>query len=163
MNRRVAVVAVVTLLSLVAGCGDGEIRQPGAVRWTAAASPAPSVWTDQIAVDRDSGALTAPGFNDLIERTGPGWAASLDTTAATLLNLDRPFDGPVEVYLRAEPDEPVVTVTLTRLGDDSVKAIRYRVVFTRGADGRYRFVSGERRTLCHSGRGHSSFEAKTCS
>jgi hypothetical protein len=116
-------------------------------------------------VDRDTGALAAPGFNALIDTAAPGWAESPHTAAVELLDLDAPFDGPVEIYLEEETEwgDPVVTVTLTRLGDDSVEAKRYRVVFTRGDDGRYRLVSGEWSQRCHSGRGHRSFKVSTCS
>ncbi|HEV7710287.1 MAG TPA: hypothetical protein VGP16_18980 [Asanoa sp.] len=152
------------LIALLAGCGDSEVRQPGAVPWTPAASPSPGPddWPDRVAADRDSGALFAPGFNELVDSAAPEWAASLDTAAAQLLGLNGPFDGPVEIYLRQESG-PVVTATLTRLGDDSVHAIRYRVVFTRGDDGRYRFVSGERTMSCQSGRGHRTFKTDRCS
>ncbi|WP_117209168.1 hypothetical protein [Allorhizocola rhizosphaerae] len=109
--------------------------------------------------------MTAPGFNELIDTADPGWAKSPETAAAELLDLDRPFDGPIEIYLHQETkrDEAVVTVTLTRLGDDSIQAMRYRVVFARGDDGRYRFVSVVYTTRCHSGRGHRSFKTGPCS
>jgi hypothetical protein len=71
------------------------------------------------------------------------------------LGLNGPFDSRVEIYLRQEAG-PVVTATLTRLGDDSTRAIRYRVVFTRGDNGRYRFASDKRTMSCQPGRGHQS-------
>lgn len=112
-------------------------------------------------MDRDTGKLSAPGFNELIDAERPGWAASAETAAAELLDLDRPFDGPVKILL-AERDG-VVTVTLTGLGDDSIEAVRYRVEFERGGDGLHRFVSGEWGQRCQEGRGHQSFAARTCS
>ncbi|MER7007308.1 hypothetical protein ABT297_30295 [Dactylosporangium sp. NPDC000555] len=157
---------VAIVLMLVAGCSD-PVQQPGATRWTPPGTQAPgdARWPDRVQVDHDSGTLAAPGFNALVDSAAPGWASAPDTTAAELLALNNGFDGPVEVYLHQETDkgEAVVTVTLTRLGDDSVKAMRYRVVFDRGDDGRYRFVSGKRTTRCQSGRGHQTFETSLCS
>ncbi|MDG6100903.1 hypothetical protein Daura_01785 [Dactylosporangium aurantiacum] len=112
-------------------------------------------------MDRDTGAIAAPGFNALVDAEGPGWARAADTTLAQLLDLNRGFDGPVEVYLRQ--DDPEFTVTLTRLGDDSIKAIRYRVTLRRGDDGRFRFAAGERTQRCQPGRGHQDFTTARCS
>lgn len=154
------------LLVFVAGCGDPNLPS-GAKLWTPPATQdaGDARWTQEIVVDRDSGALSAPGFNALIDASAPGWARSPSTAAVELLDLDRPFDGPVKIYLseQTERDDPVVTATLTGLGDDSVEAKRYRVEFARGDDGRYRFVSGEWSQRCQSGRGHRSFNARTCS
>ncbi|GFJ86840.1 hypothetical protein [Phytohabitans rumicis] len=127
--------------------------------------PGDATWPDHVALDNETGALAAPGFNALVDTAAPGWAESPETTAAELLDLNTPFDGPIEIYLQQQTEESdsVVTVTLTRLGDDSVEARRFRVVLTRGDDGRYRFVSGEWSQRCHSGRGHRSFAASNCS
>jgi hypothetical protein len=66
------------VLALVAACGAENPVEDRGERW----SP--------------------PGFNEVVESARPGWARSLDTAAAQLLNLNRPFDGPVEIYLRTE-------------------------------------------------------------
>jgi hypothetical protein len=160
------VVAGLLLMALVAGCGD-PIEQPDASRWTSptAAPPGPE-WTGKIAVDKDTGAVTAPGFNALIDAEAPTWAQSPDATVAQLLGLTWGFDGPVEVYLLQEGKDgadPVLTVTLTRLGDDSTRAIRYRIVLHRADDERLRFVSGKRTMRCQTGRGHQDFETSWCS
>lgn len=150
---------LVALGVLVGGCGD-PIKQPDAARWTPPAVVGPQ-WTDRIDVDRDSGALGAPGFNAVIEAEAPDWAKAADTTVAELLDLNQGFDGPVEIYLLQE--DQVLTVTLARLGDDSIEAIRYRISLHRGDDGRFRFVSGERTQRCRSGRGHADFDVSRCS
>ncbi|MEV4507471.1 hypothetical protein AB0K00_00735 [Dactylosporangium sp. NPDC049525] len=151
---------------LVAGCGD-PIEQDDATRWTPpSVAPSGPQWTGKIAADKETGAMTAPGFNALIDVEAPGWAQSPDTVVAALLDLNRGFDGPVEIYLLQEDKdstEPVLTVTLTRLGDDSVTAIRYRITLKRADDGRFRFVSGKRTFRCRPGRGHQDFETKWCS
>jgi hypothetical protein len=160
-----AAVAVALVVALAAGCAD-PVRQPGATPWTPPSSPDPAGgrWAGKITAD-EAGALAAPGFNTLIDTAAPEWAKSADTTAAELAGLNEPFDGPVEIYLHqdGENDAPTMTATLTRLGDDSVMAIRYSVRLTRGDDGRYRFGSGTRTFRCQSGRGHQSFGTDLCS
>ncbi|GLY05290.1 hypothetical protein [Actinoplanes sp. NBRC 101535] len=160
--------SIVLLAVLLAGCGDA-VQQDGAAPWTVPSSPAAGErWSERISVDRDSGVIAAPGFNELIDRASPGWAGAADTTAAELLGLNGPFDGRPEISLLQENSEDsedgtVVTATLSRLGDDSVQAQRYRVVLTRGTDGLFRFGSGERTVKCHSGRGHQDFSVGLCS
>ncbi|MEU4237135.1 hypothetical protein [Actinoplanes sp. NPDC026619] len=156
---------IVILLALVAGCGD-PVEQSGAKLWKVPATPAPGErWPGRIEVDRATGTITAAGFNDLIDRSSPSWAAAPDTAAAELLGLNGPFDGRPEIRLLLEPDrdKTVVTATMSRLGDDSVAAERYRVVLTPGQGGSYRFSSGARTVKCQSGRGHQDFALGTCS
>ncbi|MEU0553239.1 hypothetical protein [Dactylosporangium sp. NPDC006015] len=156
--------ALVLIALLLAGCSDA-IEQPGATPWTPPATQAPGApWPDRVTADA-GGVLAAPGFNAHIDATAPAWAEAADSTVAELLNLNRGFDGPVAIYLHRDKtdDDPVLTVTLTKLGDDSIQAMRYRVVLHRETDGRFRFVSGERTQRCQSGRGHQTFEAARCS
>jgi hypothetical protein len=162
MRRAGTLIAVV--LILVAGCGD-PIQQSGATPWKVPVSPAAGEqWSGKVTIDRATGEISAPGFNDLVDRSSPSWATAPDTAAAELLGLNGPFDGRPEIYLlqKAEQDRTIVTATITRLGDDSVDAERYRVVFTRGPDSRYRFASGERTFKCRSGRGHRDFDVGQC-
>lgn len=156
-RRLSAFVALVVL----AGCGEA-VQQSDAVRWTPpSVAPDGPQWTGRIEVEPGTGAVTAPGFNALVDTQGPGWAQAADTTIAELLDLNRGFDGPVEVYLLQ--DDPDFTVTLTRLGDDSIEAVRYRITLRHGDDGRFRFVSGGWTQRCHSGRGHQDFTTARCS
>jgi hypothetical protein len=158
--------AVVLLAVLLAGCGD-PIEQSDATRWAPpTVAPSGPLWSEKLDVDRETGALAAPGFNALIDASAPSWAQSPDGAVAALLDLTRGFDGPVEIYLLregADGKDPVLTVTLTRLGDDSIRAIRYRIALHRGDDGRFRFVEGKRTQRCHSGRGHQDFTTDRCS
>ncbi len=162
---RRAGILIVILLALVAGCGD-PIQQSGATPWKIPNGPvAGERWSGKLTIDRATGKISAPGFNDLVDRSSPSWAGAPDTAAAELLGFNGPFDGRPEIYMlqRTEHDKTVVTATITNLGDDSVAAMRYRVVFTGGRDGPYRFSSGERTFKCQSGRGHQDFDVSTCS
>ncbi|MFC4040929.1 hypothetical protein ACFO1B_21055 [Dactylosporangium siamense] len=158
--------AVVLLALLLAGCGD-PIKQSDATPWTPpTATPSGPLWTGKVDVTRETGALAAPGFNALIDAEKPNWAQSPDGTVTELLNLGRGFDGPVDIYLLregADGKNPVLTVTLTKLGDDSIRAIRYRIALRRGDDGRFRFVEGKRTQRCQNGRGHQDFSTDICS
>jgi len=155
------------MLAFTAGCNDEPV-QSGAERYTPK-DPEPStghqpLWGGKKAVDVDTGELTAPGFNEYVDRFRPAWAGSLDGAGAELLNLSRGYEGSIEIYLLTEEDDgrPVATFTLTKLGDDSVQAERHRLVFDRGADGLHRFVSGRSTRKCQSGRGHQGFETGRC-
>jgi hypothetical protein len=157
-------ITVILVAALVAGCSD-PVEQPGATPWTPPATPAAGPpWPDRIAADA-AGVLTAPGFNAHIDTAAPDWAKSADDTVAELLDLNRPFDGPVDIYVHrsGKGDDPVLTVTLTNLGDDSVDAERFRISLHRADDGRFRFAGGERTFRCQSGRGHQTFETSWCS
>lgn len=89
INRRCRVLVGLLLAVLLTGCGD-PIEQPGATRWTPpTAAPSGPQWTGKIAVDKETGAMTAPGFNALIDTETPGWAQAPDTVVAELLNLNR--------------------------------------------------------------------------
>ncbi|MET7420408.1 hypothetical protein [Dactylosporangium sp. NPDC005555] len=152
------------LILLFAGCSD-SVDQPGATPWAPSTTQAPGDrWADKITTG-DGGAVAAPGFNTHIDATAPAWAESADSTLAELLGLTRQFDGPISVLLRREngADNPVLTATLTKLGDDSVNAMRYRIVLRRADDGRFRFVEGKLTTRCQTGRGHQTFETTRCS
>jgi hypothetical protein len=156
--RRLTIIFVA--VAVLAGCAEGAV-QDGAERW----SPTPELsagpgWDGRMSVDFTTDDVSAPGFNDFVESNRPEWAKSAATAGAQLLDLDRGFDGPVEVYLL--DDGEVVTFTLTRLGDDSISAQRYRLVFDRGDDGLHRFVSGKASQKCQPDRGHQSFSGDTC-
>ena len=48
------------------------------------------------------------------------------------------------------------------LGDDSVRARRYELTFTRRPDGSWRIESAQWAQRCQPGRGHQTFSAEPC-
>ena len=58
--------------------------------------------------------------------------------------------------------EWTVEVTTSNLFDDSVEAVRWVLVLTRGDDGRFRFESGQWSQSCQPGRGHQEFSPDLC-
>ena len=54
------------------------------------------------------------------------------------------------------------TLVIDGLGDDSVRARRYELTFTRRDDGTWRIDSATWTQRCHEGRGHQEFSAAPC-
>jgi hypothetical protein len=100
-------------------------------------------------VDFETGEITAPGFNDLIEDGHPTWA----NTALGVAEMLADVEGGGEAEVRGVGDSTVV-VTVTGLPDDSVEAVRYELRFVRAEDGLFRFVDGDWSQRCRRGRGH---------
>jgi hypothetical protein len=143
------------LTVLLAGCGGG----------TDLAALADPGWEGRAEIDAEAGELTIPGFNEHIDTEKPDWAADPARTAATALQLGRGRDdaGPVELdVLDADVERPVVQVTFTDLGDDSVAAVRYALTLRRGDDGLYRLVEGRYTQRCQPGRGAEGFVTGPC-
>ena len=143
-----AAAGVVALLLLVVGCGDDD---------AAPAELAP-VWDGTATVDFETGDITAPGFNELIETSQPEWAADPREAAAMLLaSVGEGAD-----TLDVEGDTHVVTVVFEDLPDDSTAATRYVLKFEVADDGLVRFVSGTWGQRCQPGRGHQDSTAVPC-
>lgn len=143
-----------------------ELVTEGPDPFDPAATPdgADAGWQGSVGVDRDTGELAAPGFNDVIEAQQPSWAQTADGAAEILLQLDEETEeeqGTVEIDV-VDGDAPTATVTITDLPDDSVNAIRYELSFERGDDGLLRFVEGTWAQRCQPGRGHQDFQAELC-
>ncbi|MEM1054236.1 MAG: hypothetical protein AAGI52_01820 [Bacteroidota bacterium] len=75
------------------------------------------------------------------------------------------FEGsetPVEVETVSESDTEVrVLATMRGLADDSVRDLRYLIVF-RERDGAMRFYAAGTQVRCYEGRGHSDWSAERC-
>ncbi|MGH7358636.1 MAG: hypothetical protein ACREJR_07480, partial [Candidatus Rokuibacteriota bacterium] len=88
MRRLVLVVLALALAG--AGCGDdddGESVGGGTSTTTTSATPPGAEWTGQVEVDAETGEVTAPGLNELIDAEQPDWAASARGAAEMLLHL----------------------------------------------------------------------------
>lgn len=164
--RRITVL-VAGLGLLLGGCGGpGPPPSPPAgpaSTLPAAPDPVPPDpgWEGTTELDFATGALTAPGFNELIDAQAPDWATDPLTTVSVLLRLDR-ADGQVEADVQGGGSDPMVVVTNSQLADDSVAAIRYRITLTEGSDGRYRFAAGEATWRCQPERGQQDFGTDVC-
>lgn len=127
-------------------------------------SPSLAGWTESVEVDFETGEVLARGFNDLIEAEQPTWAQDPRSVTTVLLQLADREEGEV-VDLRQEPDPGgriVMAAEISGLGDDSVTAVRYRIVLRYEADGLLRFESGAWSQRCQPGRGHQDFRVDPC-
>mgnify|MGYP003115636136 CR=1 FL=1 len=109
----------------------------------------------------DDGTVTLPDIDTPIDAEAP-WARNpiafgnavagrVAVNERRTIEYDRPSDG-----------EFVVTVTTSNFFDDSVFASRLELTLRRDADGRFRFVSGQRSEVCQPGRGQQDFTAELC-
>lgn len=97
-------------------------------------------------------------------RAGSGWAQSPVTIAARFMSIVGTDAASSSItFPTAEiGSRAVATITQEGLLDDSVRAVRYRLVLRRQADGSWRIFSAERTQRCWAGRGHEDFSADLC-
>jgi hypothetical protein len=93
-----------------------------------------------------------------------GWARSHITTAARFLSIvgTDAESTSITVPTPEVGNRVVVTITQEGLLDDSVRAVRYRLLMRRRPDGTWRIFSVERTQRCWAGRGHEQFSAAPC-
>jgi hypothetical protein len=125
--------------ALLAGCGGSrETEWPG--------PPRPAA----------DGSVPVAGFEEA--------GSSPEALAVAFLRLDEQR-GATTSLVTTEPGEgathATVVATLDGLLDDSVEALRYVLVVTKGEDG-WRLESARRTQRCRVGRGHRGFSAEPC-
>ena len=111
--------------------------------------------TGEIAVER---------FDEYVRTQKPASVRSPIGAAVEFLRL-RTQARTIGVELNANPEvgrSAAVTVTLDGLLDDSVRAQRYVLAFTRRSEGTWRLSSARFSQRCQPGRGHQSFSPKLC-
>jgi hypothetical protein len=179
---------VAALAVLAAGCGDDDDDQAGDdaitttsdvdgaavnttttevdLQWAASWGEATSwdpLGTDPLPIDE---------FNDLIDTSEAVFdVEDLQLLTSTFLRLDAIDElgtegvrDDVEIDLTTEEldgDRVQVNATLTGLGDDSIDARRYEVVWEAVPEG-YRLVDGQVTVRCVEGRGHQDFSPEPC-
>jgi hypothetical protein len=107
------------------------------------------------------GSVDTTAFNAQIESVRPSWA--VDPTQAALA-----FVGPADNWKRdtgsaaLERDQWRVTITDSRLPDDSVNGRRYILVFRTTPSTRLELISASVAWRCQPGRGHQDFAPDPC-
>jgi hypothetical protein len=126
------------------------------------ASPPSDAWTGDVAalVDRATGRIDVAAFNEFLAGAGGSAATSPCDAVRVLLHLDRPLDEGTIAIVAVESDGTVIA-TLDRLADDSIKAVRYSLVFSDSGGGA-RVESATWAQRCQSGRGHDGFSVELC-
>jgi hypothetical protein len=146
---------------LAAGCGYGDDDDDDQ-----SAAP-PTQATPRVPEPRGgSGSLPVDEFNSFVEQSRPAFATSALRTAIEFANAGDGTAATTSVVALQGPegnaDEASVTVTRDGLADDSVRALRYRIVLERADDRSWRLQSAQRTQRCHEGRGSQEFSTKLC-
>jgi hypothetical protein len=158
-NAGRALVFAVTLV-LASGCGYGDDDDEREARPPAQSTPRVPEPKDE------TGALPVDEFNDFVAQTRPAFATSALRTAIEFTNAGEDGAATTSVVAFAGPegnaDEASVTVTRDGLADDSIRALRYRIVLERADDRSWRLRSAQRTQRCQQGRGSQEFSTKLC-
>jgi hypothetical protein len=150
---RPGVVAFLAALVLpLAACGGGDGGSgTSTVEWQG--PPTPDA----------AGNLAVVEFNDYLEEHSE-YASSPVIAASRFLRLDRVDAGTTTIHAESSAEgagPTTVTVTLDRIGDDSVRG--ERVVLRFEADGsRWQLVSAKSERRCWPGRGHQGYSPELC-
>ena len=125
--------------------------------------PAAPVWVGRLDVDVATGAISADGFNALVDTRQP---VETRTAGGTALMLVGPDDAPeTATGLSERPGtegRTMVTITKSNLPDDSIHAVRYQIELRQMPDTLFRFIGGEWAQQCQPGRGHQDFTTELC-
>lgn len=155
MARIVAILALsVTLVSCSGPSGEPK---PSA--------PSGSPHAVPTAEARPGGTIPVGAFNEYVAKEKPGWSESPLRSALEFVGLRRPdasFTRAVEIPGPEGSGPATVTIVRSGLGDDSVRALRYRLVFQSQPDGTWRLSSARWGQRCAPGRGHQRFSPELC-
>ena len=109
-----------------------------------------------------SGVLPVDAFNAKAERVDEPWERDLAKITDEFLALREQESGSRSFNSTSSGDSATATLLVDGLGDDSVRARRYELTFTRRADGTWRIESATWAQRCHEGRGHQDFSPEPC-
>jgi hypothetical protein len=151
---RFATCAALALALVLAGCsGSDDSKETGSS----------ATWTVDDLVDVDDATLAA-NFNAYAESVDEQWERAPVTVVTEMLRLDGSDNPNMSVVSEAPAEaaeEATVTVTYSRLLDDSVEATRN--VVRLGLDGDvWRVAEIESSVSCKPGLGHQDFSAEDC-
>ena len=106
--------------------------------------------------------LPVEAFNANAERVDEPWERDLQKITRRFLALPEQESGSRSFNSTSSGDSATATLLVDGLGDDSVRARRYELTFTRRADGTWRIESATWAQRCHEGRGHQDFSPEPC-
>ena len=109
-----------------------------------------------------SGVLPVEAFNAKAERVDEPWERDLAKITDEFLAIREQESGSRSFNSTSSGDSATATLLVDGLGDDSVRARRYELTFTRRADGTWRIESATWAQRCHEGRGHQDFSPEPC-
>ena len=90
------------------------------------------------------------------------WERDLAAITAEFLALREQETGSRSFQSTSNGDSATASLLIDGLGDDSVRARRYELTFTRREDGSWKVESAQWAQRCHEGRGHQDFSPEPC-
>lgn len=109
-----------------------------------------------------SGTLPVDAFNARAESVDEPWERDLAATTDEFLDLEEQEGSSRSFQSTSSGDSASATLLVDGLGDDSVRARRYELAFSRRDDGTWRIVSARWAQRCQPGRGHQAFTPAPC-
>lgn len=109
-----------------------------------------------------SSVLPVDAFNARAESVDEPWERDLAKVTEEFLALEPQENSARSFQSTSSGGSASATLVIDGLGDDSVRARRYELTFTRRADGTWQIDSATWTQRCHEGRGHQEFSAAPC-
>lgn len=155
------------LLLLASACSGGDGEATGTVTVTTATTVTVTHATTQTTTAPPSGVpasgtLPVAAFNADAERVDEPWERDLQEVTNRFLAVREQESGSRSFQATSSGDTGSVSLLIEGLGDDSVRARRYELSFTRREDGSWRIDSARWAQRCQEGRGHQSFSPEPC-
>ena len=130
---------------------------------------ATTVTTTQTETETETGAGAPPpgklpveAFNAQAESVDEPWERDLQQITGRFLALPDAETSNRSFQSTSSGDSASASLLVDGLGDDSVRARRYELAFTRRADGTWRIETATWTQRCHEGRGHQGFSSAPC-
>jgi hypothetical protein len=149
LPMRLIAIVVLVLATGVAACGGEEDTAPPAT-WNGPQRPYP-----------ESGDLPVEDFRAYAESVDADWEREPRALAAEYTQLAETAGAPEEPAVAMAVDGQAVTVTRSRLADDSVADERY-VLELDEHDGHWSLASARWEQRCQPMRGHQQFSPELC-
>ena len=148
---------------LASGCagGDDSTTDTVTVTFTTTATVTETT-TDTTESPGPSGTLPVDAFNARAESVDEPWERDLAAITAEFLALEEQEGGSRSFQSTSSGDSASASLLVDGLGDDSVRARRYALTFSRRDDGTWKIESASWVQRCHEGRGHQDFSAEPC-
>jgi hypothetical protein len=148
---------------LTGGCagGDDSATDTVTVIVTTTATVTETT-TDTTESASPSGTLPVDAFNAHAESVDEPWERDLEKLTDEFVAVGAQEGGSRSFQSTSSGDTATASLLLDGLGDDSVRARRYELTFSRRDDGTWKIESASWVQRCHEGRGHQDFSPEPC-
>ena len=148
---------MLVLLASACSGGDGEATQTVTVTTSTTVTV-----TETTTGVPPPGALPVDAFNARAESVDEPWERDLAKVTEEFLALEPQENSARSFQSTSSGDSASATLVIDGLGDDSVRARRYELTFTRRDDGTWKVETARWTQRCHEGRGHQDFSPEPC-